>query len=390
MTTGKIASEAVTEGKLAKGVKESVNARSHPGVQYATTAVLAENTYNNGAGTLTANANGALKVDGAEPSAAQRVLVKNEAAASHNGIYQVTATGSAGAKWVLTRASDMNVGEQVAGSAVWVEKGTINSELAFYVTGSGPFTLGTTSISWGLAQVTEAQLRAGAVSEAKLAAEAVSEAKLKNEAVTASKIAKETITATQLAAGAVTSAKLAAEAVTEAKLGSEAVSAAKLKNEAVETAKLKNEAVTAAKLAAEAVTEGKLAAEAVNTAQLKNLGVTEGKLASEAVSTAKLKNEAVTEGKLSKALKESVNARTHPNAQYATAAALAANTYNNGAGTLTSEAQVVLSLDGASPKAGERILVKNEATPSHNGIYSVTSAGKAGTEAWVLTRASAT
>src|SRR4029077_9447197 len=336
VSSAKLKNEAVTEGKLSKSLKESVNARTHPNAQYATAAALAANTYNNAAGTLTSEAQVVLSLDGASPKAGERILVKNEATASHNGIYSVTSAGKAGTEaWVLTRSSDMNSAEQIPGSVVFVEKGTVNEQSVFYVSDAGPFTLGTTAIEWAQQQISEGQIRA----------EAVSEAKLKNEAVTAAKIAKETITATQLAAGAVTSAKLGAEAVTEGKLGSEAVSASKLKNEAVETAKLKNEAVTAAKLAAEAVTEGKLGAEAVNTAQLKNLGVSEAKLASEAVSSAKLKNEAVTEGKLSKSLKESVNARTHPHAQYATAAALAANTYNNAAGTLTSEAQVVLSVD---------------------------------------------
>ena len=52
-----------------------------PTVQLATAAALAANTYANGTAgvgaTLTANANGALSVDGVTPSAGDRVLVKD-------------------------------------------------------------------------------------------------------------------------------------------------------------------------------------------------------------------------------------------------------------------------------------------------------------------------
>jgi hypothetical protein len=64
-------------------------------VRAATTTALAAVTYNNGAGTLTANANGALTIDGVTVSVADRVLIKNQASAVQNGIYTVTATGSA-------------------------------------------------------------------------------------------------------------------------------------------------------------------------------------------------------------------------------------------------------------------------------------------------------
>ncbi len=61
---------------------------------YATTAALPANTYNNGTSgvgaTLTANANGALTVDGGSSvSAGQRILVWQEATAPNNGIYSV-------------------------------------------------------------------------------------------------------------------------------------------------------------------------------------------------------------------------------------------------------------------------------------------------------------
>ena len=58
--------------------------------------------------TLTANANGALTVDGSGVSVGNRILVKNEAGANrvHNGVYVVTATGDGSNPFVLTRATD--------------------------------------------------------------------------------------------------------------------------------------------------------------------------------------------------------------------------------------------------------------------------------------------
>jgi len=75
--------------------------------------------------------------------------------------------------------------------------------------------------------------------------------------------------------------------------------------------------------------------------------------------------------------------------QWATTAALAANTYANGTSgvgaTLTGNSNGALSVDGNSPAVNDRVLVMNEGTASHNGIYVVTTAGD-GSHAYVLTR----
>lgn len=66
-----------------------------------------------------------------------------------------------------------------------------------------------------------------------------------------------------------------------------------------------------------------------------------------------------------------------------------ASTTNIAAGlvgsVLTASANGVLTLDGISPVAGKRVLMKNQSTGAQNGIYAVTNAGSAGTP-WVLTR----
>lgn len=80
----------------------------------------------------------------------------------------------------------------------------------------------------------------------------------------------------------------------------------------------------------------------------------------------------------------------HVAAQYATAAALAANTYNNGTAgvgaTLTGNAVGALTVDSNVVVVAQRILVKNEVAGANNGVYVVTTVGN-GSTAYVLTRA---
>lgn len=80
----------------------------------------------------------------------------------------------------------------------------------------------------------------------------------------------------------------------------------------------------------------------------------------------------------------------HTAVALATAAALPANTYNNGTSgvgaTLTATSNAALTVDGTGVSTSQRILVKNESTAANNGIYTVTTAGN-GSTAYVLTRA---
>jgi hypothetical protein len=82
----------------------------------------------------------------------------------------------------------------------------------------------------------------------------------------------------------------------------------------------------------------------------------------------------------------------HAAANYATTADLGTVTYNNGTSgvgaTITKTSPfATLSIDGASPSVGQRILVKNETSGQYNGVYTVTNVGS-GVAGWVLTRAS--
>ncbi len=118
-------------------------------VRLATAAALAACTYNNGAGTLTADANGALTVDGVAVAADDRILVKDQAAAAQNGFYKVTATGGAGAAFVLTRTPDADAASELtAGAFTFTEEGTANADNGYVLSTDGAVTLGTTSITF--------------------------------------------------------------------------------------------------------------------------------------------------------------------------------------------------------------------------------------------------
>ena len=117
-------------------------------VKVATTGNLAA-TYNNGAGTLTANSNFALSVDGVTVSVNDRVLVKDQSTAAQNGFYKVTATGSGSAAFVLTRTPDADAAsELVAGAFAFVEEGTANADNGYVLSTDGAVTLGTTAINF--------------------------------------------------------------------------------------------------------------------------------------------------------------------------------------------------------------------------------------------------
>ena len=129
----------------------------------ATTAALSAVTYANGSSgvgaTLTANANGALTVDGQTMVAAERVLIKDQAAGLQNGIYTVTNGGSGAAAFVLTRATDFDsTAEVTSGSFTFIETGTANSDSGWVMTTDGAVTIGTTALAFsqfsGAGQIT--------------------------------------------------------------------------------------------------------------------------------------------------------------------------------------------------------------------------------------------
>ena len=79
----------------------------------------------------------------------------------------------------------------------------------------------------------------------------------------------------------------------------------------------------------------------------------------------------------------------HDSVAFATAAALSASTYANGTlgvgATLTGNANGRLTVDGSAQTTGKSILVKDQATATQNGIYTITEQGSVSTP-FVLTR----
>jgi hypothetical protein len=158
MTSGTIANAPVNPTDIvnrayADSIASGIN--FHAACRLATTAALATNTYNNGASgvgaTLTANANGALSVDGVATVVGNRILVKNEVTQANNGVYTVTQTGSAGAPYILTRATDFDTAgsgvDQIdAGDFFLITAGSTLANTSWIQQTPLPITVGTTAI----------------------------------------------------------------------------------------------------------------------------------------------------------------------------------------------------------------------------------------------------
>ncbi len=120
---------------------------------YATTAALPAIVYANGTAgqgaTLTGVAVGALVVDGGSPTVGQRILVKNQVSTFQNGIYDVTATGSGVAMFVLTRSADFNqAGDIKTGATTYVVSGTTYTGTTWDVNSADNPVMGTDAITF--------------------------------------------------------------------------------------------------------------------------------------------------------------------------------------------------------------------------------------------------
>jgi hypothetical protein len=92
-------------------------------------------------------------LDGVTLATGNRILVKNQATGSENGIYVVQATGAP------TRSTDCDTAAELTSNfAVFVEEGTLNADQGYVLTNDGPITVGTTALTFtqftGLGQVT--------------------------------------------------------------------------------------------------------------------------------------------------------------------------------------------------------------------------------------------
>lgn len=99
-------------------------------VRVATTAAI----------TLASDLENGDTIDGVVLATGDRVLVKDQADASENGIYVVAASGAP------SRAADADQGDLTGGAFVFVEEGTANADNGFVCTNNGTPTLGTDNI----------------------------------------------------------------------------------------------------------------------------------------------------------------------------------------------------------------------------------------------------
>jgi hypothetical protein len=124
-----------------------------PYVNVSTTTVLPSYTYNNGASgvgaTITATSSGALFLSGLPVATGQRVLIKDEVGpnAPYNGIYTVTASGTAGTPFILTRATDDDT-PSLAYSAYTFDDYSNTGWVCLNTATNNPITFGTTPIEF--------------------------------------------------------------------------------------------------------------------------------------------------------------------------------------------------------------------------------------------------
>lgn len=100
-------------------------------------------------------------LDGVALSVSDRVLVKNQATGSENGIYVVTTLGT-GANGTWTRATDADgVGEMTSGMLVAVSEGNTYPDTVWELATNGTITIGTTALTFqwagGLIGLTQTQ-----------------------------------------------------------------------------------------------------------------------------------------------------------------------------------------------------------------------------------------
>ena len=122
--------DVVTKGYL-DGVTAGLDVRGSVRVASTAAGALA-NDYENGD-----------TMDGITLATGDRILLKDQASGSENGIYTVNASGAP------TRATDFDENSEVQGGAfTFVEEGSVNSDRGFVMTNDGAVTVGTTALTF--------------------------------------------------------------------------------------------------------------------------------------------------------------------------------------------------------------------------------------------------
>lgn len=132
------------------GVASGLDLKSS--VRLATAAALPAYTASgSGVGkTLTADANGALSVDGVAVALSNRILVKDEGAPHiDHGIYVVSQVGDGSNPWILTRSTDFDQDSEISnGAFTFVREGTVNADSGWVLITDDPITIDTTALAF--------------------------------------------------------------------------------------------------------------------------------------------------------------------------------------------------------------------------------------------------
>lgn len=172
-----------TAVKITPNYADVIDSPYKNGVRLATTANLTA-TYSNGSSGVGATLQnsgvlGVLSVDGVSATANDRILVKDQTNAAHNGIYSVTNPGSASVAWVLTRSTDSDTNAETGGAVVTVDRGASNGGKLFSTNFESTETIGTTAQNWYQVVTTgDSQT----VSETMVANNAVANSKIRDSA----------------------------------------------------------------------------------------------------------------------------------------------------------------------------------------------------------------
>lgn len=119
------------------------------GTTTALTVTYANGTLGVGATLTNAGTQAALTIDGVLQVVGNRVLVKNQSSTFQNGIYTVTTVGTGATNWVMTRATDYDQSAEIIQFGIMlIDQGTTQAGRYYQETAAGPFTIGTTPITF--------------------------------------------------------------------------------------------------------------------------------------------------------------------------------------------------------------------------------------------------
>ena len=151
------ASDYITRG-AAEQLATGINVLT-PVIVATISDLLADATYNNGAGTITSNTNEDINNEAALDTGfsttlvvGSRILSKNTGAGTppsdlSNGIYEVTTVGSGAAAWVLTRVTELDNGDDANDAFTLVQEGNTFGGSGF-IQVEDPAIVGTDALAW--------------------------------------------------------------------------------------------------------------------------------------------------------------------------------------------------------------------------------------------------